>query len=281
MDCKERFESFGSGTRSASRRPAHVWAHLVTLIFVLCSTVSAQIPARSGGVGRGAGVPGQLTADAVALGPVEIGPPVKGAPYSAEALTEVVQVLMDGNRIIRRTSAMLYRDSRGWTRREVALGEIAGIVISGEPVRTITISDPDSGTTYVIDADNRVTALPRPERLGPGQPSSARGAPGPPQLPTPTRQRGALPNVTTKEESLGTRGFDGVVAEGTRRTLTIPAGAIGNERPIESVTERWFSPELQVVVMSRQRDPRFGETTYRLTNIVRTEPPATLFKVAF
>lgn len=75
--------------------------------------------------------------------------------------------------------------------------------------------------------------------------------------------------------------IDGVVAQGTRRTLTIPAGAIGNERPIESVTERWFSPELQVVVMSRQRDPRFGETTYHLTNIKRTEPAATLFQVAF
>ena len=43
---------------------------------------------------------------------------VKGAPYSAENVTEFTQVLPDGNRITRRNSAMVYRDSQGRTRRE-------------------------------------------------------------------------------------------------------------------------------------------------------------------
>jgi hypothetical protein len=68
-------------------------------------------------------------------------------------------------------------------------------------------------------------------------------------------------------------------AEGTRITTTIPAGDIGNEQPIQIVDERWYSPELQVVVMTRHSDPRFGETTYRLTNIQRGEPSASLFQV--
>ena len=72
-----------------------------------------------------------------------------------------------------------------------------------------------------------------------------------------------------QEEALGTRTIEGVAAEGTRTTMTIPAGQIGNEQPIVIVSERWYSPELQALVMSRQSDPRYGETTYRLTGIVR------------
>ena len=41
------------------------------------------------------------------------GPAVKGAPYSAEAVTETIQTLPDGNRIVNRLSSMQYRDSEG------------------------------------------------------------------------------------------------------------------------------------------------------------------------
>jgi hypothetical protein len=80
-------------------------------------------------------------------------------------------------------------------------------------------------------------------------------------------------------ESLGTRQFEGVTAEGTRSTTTIPAGQIGNLLPIAVVTEHWFSKELQVAVLITRRDPRSGDTVYRLTNIVRAEPPPDLFTV--
>ena len=73
--------------------------------------------------------------------------------------------------------------------------------------------------------------------------------------------------------------MEGVAVEGTRTTLTIPAGQIGNEQPINIVSERWFSPDLKVLVMSRQSDPRFGETTYRLTNLTRAEPSPQLFEI--
>jgi hypothetical protein len=86
-------------------------------------------------------------------------------------------------------------------------------------------------------------------------------------------------NLQVDTQSLGTQVVEGVRAEGTRTTTTIPAGAIGNELPIEMVAERWYSPELQVVVLTRRTDPRFGETVYRLTNIVRAEPPAALFQI--
>ncbi len=82
-----------------------------------------------------------------------------------------------------------------------------------------------------------------------------------------------------KNEDLGPRDFDGVQATGTRRVTTIPADAIGNERPIEIVYEQWYSKDLGMVVYSKNSDPRFGDQTYKLTNIVRTEPDPTLFSV--
>jgi hypothetical protein len=83
----------------------------------------------------------------------------------------------------------------------------------------------------------------------------------------------------TREELLGSQYIEGVNAEGTRQVTTIPAGAIGNERAIEIVSERWYAAELQTVVLSRHTDPRFGETVYWLTNIDRAEPAANLFEV--
>jgi TonB family protein len=82
-----------------------------------------------------------------------------------------------------------------------------------------------------------------------------------------------------KRESLGKQMIEGIECEGTRIVTTIPAGAIGNERPLETVREQWFAPELKMIILSKTTDPRFGESTYRLTNINRSEPDATLFQV--
>jgi hypothetical protein len=86
-------------------------------------------------------------------------------------------------------------------------------------------------------------------------------------------------NPNIKTESLGKQTIEGVVAEGTRTTMTIPAGQVGNDLPIQIVTERWYSPDLQTVVLSKRSDPRSGETVTRLANINRSEPSASLFEV--
>jgi hypothetical protein len=83
--------------------------------------------------------------------------------------------------------------------------------------------------------------------------------------------------VTTT--SLGTQTISGVAAEGTRTVRTIPAGQIGNEKPIELVTERWYSSELQTDVLIKRTDPRGGTSLFQLTNVVRSEPDAALFQV--
>jgi hypothetical protein len=83
--------------------------------------------------------------------------------------------------------------------------------------------------------------------------------------------------VTT--ESLGPREIAGLRAEGTRSTLVIPAGAIGNERPLSIVNERWSSPELEVLLETRHSDVRFGEIRFRVTSLERGEPDHALFVV--
>jgi hypothetical protein len=82
-----------------------------------------------------------------------------------------------------------------------------------------------------------------------------------------------------KTESLGKRMIEGVNSDGTKTVFTTEVGAIGNDRPIQATTERWFSPELQTVVLSRRSDPRTGEELFKLINVSRAEPPAILFQV--
>ena len=80
-------------------------------------------------------------------------------------------------------------------------------------------------------------------------------------------------------KTLPARDFDGVKAEGKATTWTIPAGQIGNQKPILVTSESWYSPDLQVTVYSRHNDPRTGESLYRLASLKRSEPSADLFRV--
>jgi len=238
-----------------------------------------------------------MTAGAVILQSFELDELVKDAPYSADATTEIIQPLADGNRIVRQTGASIFRDSRGRVRREQTLAAVGTMFLAGEQ-NTVTISDPASRTSYALDQGQRVAMRHRAPQAPAGAVGPDEGMPllrtdrseGPvfstfrwqgaealgPATASSGRPQGA---PTVKAESLGSRQIEGVTAEGTRTTIVIPAGAIGNERPIESTSERWFSRQLRIVVLSHNLDPRFGETTYRLTRISREEPASWLFEV--
>ena len=82
-----------------------------------------------------------------------------------------------------------------------------------------------------------------------------------------------------KEEPLGNQTIEGLLVQGTRTTITIPAGDMGNEMPIQIVSERWYSPDLKVNVISKHSDPRFGETSYQLTRVSRTDQDKSLFVI--
>jgi hypothetical protein len=91
--------------------------------------------------------------------------------------------------------------------------------------------------------------------------------------------REPVQKIAMAPESLGQQSIEGVMSEGTRGTETIPVGAIGNDRPIQVVNERWYSPDLKTVTMTRRSDPRSGEEIFRLTNVRRGEPSPDLFQL--
>src|SRR5258708_1350199 len=205
---------------------------------------------------------------------------VKGAPFSAVAVSETTQTLADGNHINRKTQTNLFRDSQGRFRKEVTLPAIGPLAASGQPHSFIEISDPVAGTSYVLEPDQKVARqMAGHMGMGAGVKVKTNAGPGGPRNVVYRNFKTELANANAKTESLGTQTIDGVNAEGTRTTRTIPAGEIGNESPITVVSERWYSADLQMDVKSTHSDPRFGNTTYTLTNIQRTEPAATLFAV--
>jgi hypothetical protein len=200
---------------------------------------------------------------------------VKGAPFSATASTETTQTLQDGTSIHRTTTSTLYRDSLGRSRNEVTLSGFGPLQASGKPHTMITIADPVAGSRYMLDAENKIAH--QMVMRGHGAPSPEQEAAFEQKMQARLQKEEASGAV--KKDSLGTQTINGVAAEGTRITHTIAAGQIGNDKAIQIVFERWFSPDLQVVVKSARSDPRFGTTTYTLTNVQRTEPAAALFAV--
>jgi hypothetical protein len=251
------------------------------------------------GGGRGTAVFNVGTAEILNVEPMENVPAIGGAPFSADATTEFTQMLSDGNRIERRFSTSLARDGKGRTRSEQDVAMLGPLVVlqkgmnwsthtfsttpgqqEPEPPRFTVITDPVDSVTYTLD-----------ERMKEARRSPAKMTVHSVELKAQSielkkvadklemvARQGATTN-TLIVEPLGTRQIEGVSAEGTRMTTTIPAGQIGNLNPISMVTERWFSKDLQIAVLITRRDPRSGDTVYRLTNIVRVEPPPDLFTV--
>jgi hypothetical protein len=266
---------------------------------------------------------------------------VKGAPYSADAITTQTQVLGDGTKIERTVTAKVYRDGVGRLRREQTVLGLASLAPAADGQRVITIIDPVERVTITLDERTRTAR--RVPRLGVqlqlnGEPiwyvrqgagiasyfggagvASSFGArrleraqvvPGDTPglrirqyfgvqvdpaveelerlsalldgLPLEVQARGgrgARTGGSGTATQLGTRQMEGLTVTGRRTTQTIPAGEIGNDRPIEITDEVWESAQLQVVVSLRHSDPRTGTLEYRLSGIVLGEPAADLFTV--
>ena len=221
---------------------------------------------------------------------------VTGAPFSAVAVSESVQTLADGNHITRKTQTNMYRDSQGRVRKEgtfALMGHGAG---NGASQSFVVIMDPVKGSNYLLHADTKTAEVMGKRGEGPMNEAMKENL----QSKFAARQQQEIANGTLKKEDLGTKSMSeiewaggaapevagkqvnrapGMNLQGTRMTRTIPAGQIGNEKAITIVHESWYSNDLQMVVLSKRSDPWAGETTYRLENIQRTEPNATLFTV--
>jgi len=201
---------------------------------------------------------------------------VTGAPFSGVAVTESTQTLADGNHITRKTQSNVFRDGQGRVRREVTLSGFGPVAASGTPKSFVVINDPVAKTNTVLHPDTKVAETMPHGRHGGNAGGPKAGAREERWL---AHEQQEIAAGTLKKEDLGTQTIAGVAAQGTRYTRTIPAGQMGNEKPITVVNERWYSNDLQMVVMSKRTSPMGGVTTYTLTNIQRTEPASSLFTV--
>jgi hypothetical protein len=206
------------------------------------------------------------------------GKTVTGAPFSATATSETTQTLQDGSVIHRTSQVTMYRDSQGRSRQEATFTGFGPLAASGSPKTMITISDPVAGQHIMLDSVRKVARTSAFHARGANSANAGGSAPAFEARMQAREQKEEAAGLL-KKESLGTQTIDGVIAEGTRITHIIPAGQIGNDKPLQVVSERWYSPDLQIVLKSTRTDPRFGTTTYTVTSIQRTEPAATLFTV--
>lgn len=242
---------------------------------------------------------------------------VKGAPYSGEGTTETVRILADGTRITNKNATVMARDAEGRTRRETSLSHIGPWANSEQAMpRFVTITDPVSKESFVLNltdrtamksklgeplvfrheaqegttrrvTEQRVSVRVSDSGAGSADVVSMAAIPAMPAMPIGgvagvggvAATRVLFDSKNMKTENLGTQTMEGVKVEGTRTTHTIPAGEIGNDRAIVSTTERWYSPELQMVIYSKTVDPQMGESTYRVNNLRRDDPDPALFKV--
>jgi len=229
--------------------------------FLTCAAVLAQGPPPGGrGMGRGFG-PGGGPGFGAGHGRV-----VTGAPYSAEVNFTRIVTMSDGNTIQQTATGRVARDSQGRTYSTETM--TGGPLGQNGPVTRISIVDPVAGFAYELNPVTKVAT----RRAIHQRPQGADSGPA-----LGANERPASPDVAKVD--LGTSPVNGVNAKGSRTTRTIPAGAIGNANPIIATTETWYSPDLQTVVTSKHSDPRVGQTTFALNNIVRSEPSASLFQV--
>jgi hypothetical protein len=212
---------------------------------------------------------------------------VKDKPYAASAVTDTIQTLADGNRIVHHLESRTYRDSSGRTRREEALGALPE-GSSSQAEKQVFLSDPVAGANFILNQDAKtarrlsthVMLLRTPAPTGENEP------PPPAQIIIGDAEienhDGKLLTVDsskdTKTEDLGERTIQGLSCTGKRTTITIPAGARGNERPIVITREVWYSNDIEAIVESTTNDPRSGETHYVLKDIDRSEQPLSLFE---
>jgi len=262
---------------------------VVMKIFIILLLAPEAIAQTSSSSGSAAGAIIVTPAGArlgATLEPTMQGEAVTRAPYSAVEITEHVQTLADGTHITQPAQKVtFYRDSQGRTRVERSSPSPLGASVEADAGPSfVEISDPVSGVRYTLDVKNHTArkivarfADPPPQRLNvvPGS-ASGKAVPANRAILSSDQQQ-LRPQFST--ESLGTQIIEGVMAEGSRTTVVYPVGFMGNDRPITTTSETWTSAELKRTVLSKNSDPRSGDSTTRLTNISRAEPDPSLFQV--
>ncbi|HTS10794.1 MAG TPA: hypothetical protein VMH00_01625 [Candidatus Limnocylindrales bacterium] len=205
-------------------------------------------------------------------------PVVVNEPYSAVEQAETTQTLSNGSHIDRKTITKVWRDSQGRTRSEHYLKPLRASA-GPEILVSVAIRDPVAGYEYLLNPrehNGEQFPLHPMKETEPNAGAGGRslnvatggGASGPSSFST----------VNLKREDLGAQTMDGISADGTRTTRTVPAEAMGNDEPFQIVKETWYSKELGIPLEVKVSDPRAGDRTMQVTEINRAEPDPSLFQ---
>jgi hypothetical protein len=191
---------------------------------------------------------------------------VTGKPILATIKISRIETLEGGNSISNTTTGTLARSADGSIYRDLKFAAIGPWAATGKAHEFIYIRNMATGTQYIINATKGTyRALPIRRRDGlkkdwPYAPDSSNEAVTDNQ------------NATYVDPANNTS----YPVDDRKVTRTIPSGAIGNTLPIVITRERWYSAALDLLLEETHTDPRFGTTTYRLSNIGQS-PASSLF----
>jgi len=220
---------------------------------------------------------------------------VQDAPFTAEGTTTTNVARSDGSHADTTTTRKVFRDGQGRERREQTIIGVSMFAVAGQPMQpVVTITDPVGKVSYTLDALTRTARrMPMTDRttedrrviIMRASPSQIIASPGPGGVALPRTNpaagamtamtaAGVVPGGATRVvvEMLGSKSIDGEMATGRRTVSTLADGT-------DVIDEQWTSTDLKVTVKSKHHDPRTGDVLYKLTNIVRGEPDASLFAV--
>ena len=191
-----------------------------------------------------------------------------GQPCVVVEKIETIRPLADGTTITRYGEVQKWRDSQGRFRKQGTEMDQN----NSEPVfHSAMIVDPVNNTFTTMNLDRKTATVFHLPEQGPGQLLH-------PYVDLDNQPVMARPGVEVKVEKLEGKTIAGVPAVGRRVTRTRPPGTIGNDKTIVSVSERWVSPDLNILLSSSMDDPREKETR-EVTQLERTEPDESVFRI--
>jgi hypothetical protein len=92
---------------------------------------------------------------------------------------------------------------------------------------------------------------------------------------------GALSDNTGyhQHEDLGHNELSGLDTIGYREITTLNPGVFGNDQPMITTREFWYSPQLGINILSKLDSPQSGKQTFTARDISTSEPEARFFAV--
>jgi hypothetical protein len=195
------------------------------------------------------------------------------APYSLVRVNTQLQTLSNGVQITTRQETREWRDAEGRTRVET-WAEHSGQM----ELQSVSINDPVLRENIVLHPKVQVAQMTRYPQPTP-TPYQPRPVDKAFQEAIKAEYQGQpASQIENKNEPLEPTVIAGECAQGVRWTQIIPAGAMGNDAEIRTVSENWFSPRLGIPLRFVTDDPRSGHMVSEVTELHLEAPDPSLFQ---